>query len=46
MISRFLEMQCAIIAILRSNDLAKIKEKDLNTLSDDDICLADEVMAV
>ena len=44
MISRFLEMQCAIIAVLRSKDLAKIKEKDLNTLTDDDICLADEVM--
>ena len=35
-------MQSAVIVILRSKDLAKIKEKELGTLSDDDISLTDE----
>ena len=46
MISRYLELQCAVTAALRSKDVAtlKLKEKDLNTLSDEDINLAEDIV--
>ena len=42
MIQRFLEVQYAVISVLRSKDLAKLKaHEDLNTLPDEDISLCE-----
>ena len=45
MVQRFLNMQCAVISVLRSKEITKVKsrEKDLNTLSDEDIAVAEEL---
>ncbi len=46
MVSRFYELQDAVVSTLRSKDLSKAKsrEKDLNSLSDEDIELVEELI--
>ena len=45
MIQRFLEVQCAVISVLRSKELTKLKAReDLNTLTDEDISLCEEMV--
>ena len=41
--SRYLEMQTAIIATLRSKELGRMREKDVGSLTDDEHLLAEEV---
>ena len=43
MIARFLEMQVAVFATLRSEVLGKEKDTDLRAFNDDDFCVAEEV---
>ena len=46
MVQRFFNVQCAVISVLRSKEITKVKsrEKDLNTLSDGDIAMAEELV--
>ena len=43
MSSRFLEMQCAVVSVLRSKEVGSFKDKDMSNLSDEDISLLEEV---
>jgi hypothetical protein len=45
MIERFLEMQAAVIATLRSKELSHIKNKDVSNLSDESVSMAENVAA-
>lgn len=45
MVSRFLELQCAVISTLRCKEISTIKEKDLNSLSDEDITVAEDMVS-
>lgn len=44
MIARFLEMQVAVFATLRSEELGKERDTDLRAFNDDDFCVAEEVV--
>ena len=44
MIDRILEMQCAVTSVLRMKEVAKFRDKDINSFTDDDISLAEQVM--
>ena len=44
MIDRFLKMQCAVTSVLRMKEVAKFRDKDINSFTDDDISLAEQVM--
>ncbi|KAK3101955.1 hypothetical protein FSP39_007596 [Pinctada imbricata] len=44
MLDRFLEMQCAVASVLRMKEVAKFRDKEINSFSDDDISLAEQVM--
>ena len=44
MIARFLEMQVAVFATLRSEELGKERDTDLIAFNDDDFCVAEEVV--
>ncbi|KAK3098538.1 hypothetical protein FSP39_020427 [Pinctada imbricata] len=44
MLDRFLEMQCAVMSVLRMKEVAKFRDKEINSFSDDDISLAEQVM--
>lgn len=44
MISRFLEMQCAIITVLRMKEISKFRDKDNNSFTDEDLTFAENVM--
>jgi hypothetical protein len=44
MIARFLEMQVAVFATLRSKELGREKDTDMKTFTDDDFSLSEEVV--
>ncbi|KAK3106359.1 hypothetical protein FSP39_018462 [Pinctada imbricata] len=44
MLERFLEMQFAVTAVLKSKSVSKIKEKDISSFTDDDLLFAEDVM--
>ena len=46
MVERFAEMQPAVYSTLTSKEISSVKEKDLNTLNDDDVSLAEELISL
>ena len=45
MVARFAEMQPAVYSTLISKEISSVKEKDLNSLTDEDIAIAEEMIS-
>ena len=45
MLARYLELQGAVTAVIRSKELSRLKERDIFSLTDEEVAAADDLMS-